>query len=360
MTAPGTDRDPAAGGRGVTAGLTAAEVAALVGGELIGEAAARVGAVAPLDRAGPGEIAFLAAGRYLSYFHASRAGVVLVDRAHRAAQPGPATRVVVDDPHRAMLAVVRALYPAPPREAAIHATAVLGAGVSLGRDVAIGPRAVIGAGARLGDRVTVMAGGFVGDGVALGDDVTLFPNVVCYPGTVVGSRVTLHAGVVLGSDGFGYVPGRAGHEKIPHVGRCVVGDDVEIGANTTVDRGSVDDTVIGPGTKIDNLVQIGHNCRIGARCLIMAQVGIAGSTRVEDEVILAGQVGLAGHFTVGRGARIAAQSGVTMDVPPGATWFGYPARGRGEVMRAIAAGYRLAEIVDDLEALVTRGKSGSD
>jgi UDP-3-O-[3-hydroxymyristoyl] glucosamine N-acyltransferase len=138
----------------------------------------------------------------------------------------------------------------------------------------------------------------------------------------------------------------------------VIGDDVEIGANTTIDRGSVDDTVVGPGTKIDNLVHIGHNCRIGARCLIMAQVGIAGSTYVEDEVILAGQVGLAGHFTVGRGARIAAQSGVMSDVAPGATIFGYPARAHREAMRAVAASYRLARIVDQLEELVgsDRGK----
>jgi UDP-3-O-[3-hydroxymyristoyl] glucosamine N-acyltransferase len=342
----------------VTDGLTAAEVAGLVGGALVGEGGGRLTAVAPLDRAGPGDLSFLAAGRYLPYFHASRAGAVLLTEEHRGAEPGPATRIVVADPHRAVLAVVRRLYPAPPRTPAVHPTAIIGAGAALGREVAIGPRAVVGAGARLGDRVELMAGAVVGDGVAVGEDTVLYPHVVCYPGTVVGARVILHAGVVLGSDGFGYVPGRDRHEKIPHVGRCVIGDDVEIGANTTVDRGSVDDTVVGAGTKIDNLVQIGHNVRIGARCLIMAQVGIAGSTHVEDDVILAGQVGLAGHFTVGRGARIAAQSGVTMDVPAGDTWFGYPARNRREVLRAIAASYRLAAIVDDLEELVKRGKSG--
>lgn len=337
-------------------GLTAADVAALVGGALVGDGSVRLGSVAPLDRAGPGDLTFLAAGRYLPSFHATRAGAVLLTEEHRAAEPGPATRIVVDDPHRAMLAVVRALYQPRPRLAVVHPTAVIGAGARLGQDVSLGPHVTIGAGARLGDRVDVMAGAAVGEGVVMGDDVTLWPNVVCYPGTLIGSRVILHAGVVLGSDGFGYVPGKGGLEKIPHVGRCVIGDDVEIGANTTIDRGSVDDTVVGPGTKIDNLVQIGHNCRIGARCVIMAQVGIAGSTRLEDDVVLAGQVGLAGHFTVGRGARIAAQSGVTMDVPPGATWFGYPARGSREAMRAIAAGYRLARIVDDLEELVKRGK----
>ena len=343
----------------MTDGLSAAEIAALVDGALVGDGAARLLAVAPLDRAGPGDLAFLAAGRYLPYFHASRAGAVLVTAEHRAAEPGPVTRIVVDDPHRAMLAVVRVLYPVRPRTASIHATAVIGAGAVMGRDVALGPRVAIGPGARLGDRVEVMAGAVVGDGVVLGDDTTLYPNVVCYPGTAVGARVILHAGVVLGSDGFGYVPGRAGHEKIPHVGRCIIGDDVEIGANTTIDRGSVDDTVVGPGTKIDNLVQIGHNCRVGARCLLMAQVGLAGSTHVEDDVIIAGQVGVKGHLTIGRGARIGAQTGVMGDVAPGAVLFGYPGRGRRDAMRAIAASYRLAEIVGDLEELVERGKPGN-
>ena len=338
-------------------GLTAAEVAALVGGTLVGESAGgRLTAVAPLDRAGPADLSFLAAGRYLPYFHASRAGAVFVTDEHRGAQPGPAVRIVVKDPHRAMLDVVRAIYPPRPRAAAVHPTAAVGAGAALGRDVALGPRVIVGAGARLGDRVELMAGVVVGDGVAIGDDTTLYPNVVCYPGTVVGARVLVHAGVVLGSDGFGYVPGRTGHEKLPHVGRCVIGDDVEIGANTTIDRGSVDDTVIGPGTKIDNLVQIGHNCRVGARCLLMAQVGLAGSTHLEDDVILAGQVGVAGHLTIGRGARIAAQSGVMGDVPAGATWFGYPARDRREALRAIAGSYRMAGIVGDVEELVKRGQ----
>jgi UDP-3-O-[3-hydroxymyristoyl] glucosamine N-acyltransferase len=340
----------------VTDGLSAADVAALVGGLLVGDGAVRLRAVAPLDRAGPDELAFLAAGRYLPYFHASRAGAVLLRAEHRAAEPGPPTRIVVDDPHRAMLAAVRVLYPPRPRRAAVHATAVIGPGARLGTDVALGPHVVIGAAARLGDRVEVMAGAVIGDGVVVGDDVTIWPNVVCYPGTEVGARVILHAGVVLGSDGFGYVPGKSAHEKIPHVGRCLIGDDVEIGANTTIDRGSVDDTVVGPGTKIDNLVQVGHNCRIGARCLLMAQVGLAGSTHLEDDVILAGQVGVAGHLTVSRGARIAAQSGVMGDVEPEAMLFGYPARGHRETLRAIAASYRLAEMVDDLEDLVKRGK----
>ncbi|MBI4542630.1 MAG: UDP-3-O-(3-hydroxymyristoyl)glucosamine N-acyltransferase [Gemmatimonadetes bacterium] len=344
----------------MTAPLSAVEVAALVGGWLIGDGSVRLGAVAPLDRAGPGDLSFLAGGRYLPSFHATRAGAVLCSPEHQSAEPGPATRIIVEDPHRAVQRVLRALFPPPPRRSGVDPSATVGRGAVLGRDVYLGPHVVIGSGAALGDRADVMAGAVIGAGVQIGDDVTIHPHVVCYPGTTVGSRVILHAGVRLGVDGFGYVPGPTGHERVPHVGRCVIGDDVEIGANSTVDRGSVDDTVVGAGTKIDNLVHIGHNCRIGQRCLIMAQVGMAGSTYVEDDVILAGQAGLAGHLTVARRARIGAQSGVIGDVSAGATVSGYPARAHRDVMRATSAMYRLAEIVDELEAMVEHGRRAAE
>jgi UDP-3-O-[3-hydroxymyristoyl] glucosamine N-acyltransferase len=179
--------------------------------------------------------------------------------------------------------------------------------------------------------------------------------VTLYAGTALGKRVIVHAGAVLGSDGFGYLPGKDGeaHRKIPHVGRCLIGDDIEIGANTCIDRGSVDDTVIGSGTKIDNLVHIAHNVRIGARCLIMAQAGIAGSCQVEDDVIIAGQSGISDHITIGRGARLLVQSGTIADVPAAGTMFGTPSRTHREFLRGQVALYRLAKIVDELEALVT-------
>ncbi|MGD0484344.1 MAG: UDP-3-O-(3-hydroxymyristoyl)glucosamine N-acyltransferase [Gemmatimonadales bacterium] len=338
----------------MSAPLTAAEAAALVGGELVGDGATPLAAVAPLDRAGPGDLSVLASGKYLAEFQASQAGAVLCRAEHREARPGPATRIVVPDPHRALLQLVGRLYPPPPRLVGVHPTAVVEPGAVLGAEVALGAHVVVGAGARLGDRVTVMAGSVIGAGVEVGDDTTLHPSVVLYPGARIGNRVILHAGVRIAVDGFGYVRGPEGHVRIPHVGRAIIGDDVEIGANSTVDRGSVDDTVIGPGTKMDNLVQVGHNCRIGARCLLMAQVGVAGSMRVEDDVILAGQVGLGGHFTVGKGARIGAQSGVMADVPAGASYFGYPARPVREAMRGVAALARLTKIVDQLEELVER------
>jgi UDP-3-O-[3-hydroxymyristoyl] glucosamine N-acyltransferase len=337
--------------------ITAREVAALTNGQLVGSPDATVSGVAPLDRAGPDDLSFLAARRYLQYFQQSSAAIVLCkpDLVPPDAA-GPACRVVVRDPHEALLAVIPALYPEATWEPGVHRTAVIGEGVVWQEPVAIGPYAVLGRGVRLGRNVRIGAAAVLGDGVELGDDVQLLPHVVCYSGTIVGSRVILHAGVRLGSDGFGYIPGKNGAlpRKVPQVGRCIIGDDVEIGANTTIDRGSVDDTVVGPGTKIDNLVQIGHNCRIGARCLIAGQAGIAGSTHVEDDVFLAGQAGLADHVTIGRGARVTVQGGVIGDIEPGATVSGYPARTHREFLRAQGALYRLAHIVDDLEALVRR------
>jgi len=337
--------------------ITAREIAALTNGQLVGSPDVVASGVAPLDRAGPEDLSFLAARRYLQYFQRSSAAIVLC-KADLVPpdSAGPACRVVVRDPHEALLAVVPVLYPEPAWEPGVHRTAVIGQGVVWQEPVAIGPYAVLGRDVRLGRNVRIAAGVVLGDGVQLGDDVEVMPHVVCYSGTIVGSRVILHAGVRLGADGFGYIPGKNGAapRKIPQVGRCIIGDDVEIGANTTIDRGSVDDTVIGPGTKIDNLVQIGHNCRIGARCLIAGQAGIAGSTYVEDDVFLAGQAGLADHVTIGRGARVTVQGGVIGDIAAGATVSGYPARAHREFLRAQGALYRLALIVDDLEALVRR------
>ncbi|MGH7671919.1 MAG: UDP-3-O-(3-hydroxymyristoyl)glucosamine N-acyltransferase, partial [Gemmatimonadales bacterium] len=297
----------------------------------------------------------------LPYFQRTSASVVLVRPEFATVEGGPATRIVVPEPHAALLVVLPVLYPQAVWEPGVHPTAALGRGATWVEPVAIGPHSVLGAGVRLGKNVRVGAGCVLGDGVALGDDTQLYPGVTCYSGTALGKRVIVHAGAVLGSDGFGYVPGQEGeaHRKIPHVGRCLVGDDVEIGANTCIDRGSVDDTVIGAGTKIDNLVHIAHNVRVGARCLIMAEAGIAGSAQVEDEAIIAGQAGIGDHLTIGRGARVLVQSGIIADIAPGATVSGYPARPHREYLRAQAALYRLMKIVDELENLV-QAQHGAD
>jgi UDP-3-O-[3-hydroxymyristoyl] glucosamine N-acyltransferase len=334
--------------------LTAASIAEAVGGTLVGDGNAIVRAIAPLDRAGPEELSFLASERYVPLLARSRAGVVLV-APELAELEGPArAHIVVPRPHEALLSLIPRLYRIAAPEPGVHPSAVIGRGARLGAGVAIGPFAVVGEGARLGDRVALDAHAVVGAGVEIGDDSRLFPGATLYAGTRLGRRVVVHAGARVGSDGFGYVFREGRHAKIPHVGRCIVEDDVEIGANTTIDRGSIDDTVVGAGTKIDNLVHVAHNVRIGRLCLLMAQVGIAGSARIGDGCILAGQAGIGGHLAIGDGARIGAQAGVFGDVPAGETWSGYPARPHKQSLRASAALFRLSAIVKRLERLAAR------
>jgi len=339
------------GGEGPRA-LTAAAIADAVGGILRGDGSAIVRGVAPLDRAERHHLTFLASARYEPLFATSEAGVALVAPELEDAPGKVLARIVVPAPHDAMLTLLATLYPAPPREAGVHQSAVIGRGARVGENVWIGPYAVVGDGARIGAGTRIDSHAVLGAGVTIGSDCHLYPGVCLYPGTTVGDRVRVHSGVRLGSDGFGYVFRSGQHEKIPHVGRCIVESDVEIGANSTIDRGSIDDTVIGAGTKIDNLVHIAHNVRVGRLCLIMAQVGVAGSVRVEDGCILAGQVGIAGHRTIGKGARLAAQAGVFGDIPAGETWSGYPARPHREALRAQAALFKLPSLLRGLERLL--------
>ncbi|MBA3760321.1 MAG: UDP-3-O-(3-hydroxymyristoyl)glucosamine N-acyltransferase [Gemmatimonadales bacterium] len=331
--------------------LTARAVADLVGGRLLGDGGIRINRVRPLDRAGPDALSFAVSVRYAADLDSSKAGAVLVPEA-LAAGAGPATRIVVPDPYGALVRVLHALYPRESPEAGVDPTARIGAGAVIGADVSIGPYVVLGKNVQVGARCRLAQGVSVGDGVVIGDDSVLGPGVICCPGTRIGSRVVLKAGAVLGGDGFGYLSDGKGHTRIPHVGGCILEDEVEVGSNTCIDRGSIDDTVVGRGTKLDNLVQVGHNVRIGERCLIMAGVGIAGSTRVGNDVILAGHVGVTDHLAIGDRARIAAKSAIFGDVPAGASFSGHPARPHRQFLRAQAAMYRLAAIVDELERLV--------
>ena len=332
-------------------GLTAQAVADLVGGRLLGDGGARVTAVGTLEAAGPETLSLLAAPRYLAAFRGSNAGAVLISEALASEPGGPSTRIVVPDPHLAIAVVARALWGEPAQPDGVDPTARIGRGARLGPGLVLGPHVVIGAGAAIGARSVLEAGAVIGPGVTLGEECRIGPNAVCYPGTVLGERVVLKAGAVVGGPGFGFSSEGDGHQKLPHLGRCLLEDDVEIGSASCVDRGSLDDTVIGAGSKVDNLVHIGHNVRLGRRCLVMATTGIAGSVRLGDDVIVAGGVGIADHLEVGARARLSAKSVIVGDVPADATMGGYPARPHREFLRAQAALYRLPRIIDRLETL---------
>jgi UDP-3-O-[3-hydroxymyristoyl] glucosamine N-acyltransferase len=350
LTADKPDSVSLSGERACT--LTAEAIAALAGGELHGDGATTVDGVAPLDRATSNQLTFLADRRYAEHLLNAKAGVVLITPELADCPGNVACRIVVPKPMEAMLAILPRLYVTDSCSPGVHQSAIIGKGVRIGSRVSIAEFVVIGPNATVGDDVSLGAHAVVGSGVKIGNGSKIFPHVTLYPGAEIGERVILHSGVRIGSDGFGYVFNGGRHEKIPHVGRCIIGDDVEIGANTTVDRGSIDDTVIGAGTKIDNLVQVGHNVRIGRLCLIMAQVGIAGSARIDDGCIIAGQAGLGGHINIGKGARIAGQSGVFGDVPAGESWSGYPARPHRESLRATGALFRISGMLRRLEELL--------
>ncbi len=337
--------------------ITAAAVAAQVGGRLIGDPSIVVHAVAPLDRAEAHELSFLAHARYTSWFATTRAGVVLVSPPLADSVGSPGARIIVDKPVDAMVALLARFHRGEPREVGIHPTAVVAPSARIADGVTIEAYAVVKDDVTIGEGCWIGASSVIGAGCSLGRDVRLHPGVVMYPYVEVGDRVLVHAGARVGREGFGFLPGPTGLIRIPHVGRCVLEHDVEIGANSCIDRGSVDDTIIGAGTKIDSLVHVAHNVRIGRMCFLIAQVGIAGSSRVEDGVRLGGQVGVGGHLTIGAGASIGGQGGVIGDVPAGETWSGYPARPHKEQMRTHAAMQRLARLVRPLEALLAREQS---
>jgi UDP-3-O-[3-hydroxymyristoyl] glucosamine N-acyltransferase len=270
---------------------------------------------------------------------------------------GAAARIVVSDPQRALLIVLPMLYPEPAPQAGVHPSASVAPGAEIASDATVGPHAVIAAGARVGARARIGAGVVMADGTQVGEESIIEPNAVLYRGTRVGRRCLVKAGAILGSAGFGFRSSAKGHARVPHVGGCVIEDEAEIGACCTIDRGTLDDTVIGSGTKLDNLIHVGHNVRMGARCLLMAGTVIGGSTTINDDVIISGNCTLRDHLTIGRRARIGACSVVTIDVPAASEYSGYPARPHRETLRAQAAMTRLSPIVTRLEHLASAGEN---
>lgn len=339
------------------AALRLADVARAVGGTVVGDGEALVGAIASLDRAVPGDLSFLASGKYAALFTDTRATAVLITPELAETPSACANRIIVARPQEAILALLPRFYKMPARPfTGVHPTAVVHPTASVDPDVCIEPFVVVGPGASIAKGCWIGPHCVIGEDVTVGADTRLVSQVTLYPGARIGARVLLHAGVRIASDGFGYVFHQGAHQKLPHVGRCIIGDDVEIGANSTIDRGSIDDTEIGAGSKLDNLVHVAHNCRIGRLCLFAAGVGIAGSSRIGDGVMLAGQVGVAGHLTIGDRAIITAQSGVLKSVPPGETWGGFPSRPQKETMRGYAAVAKLPDLLKRLEALLAREK----
>jgi UDP-3-O-[3-hydroxymyristoyl] glucosamine N-acyltransferase len=328
-----------------------AELAHLARAELAGSGEIEIEAATDLEHAHPAAIVLVADLRRLAEADASAAGALLISSQAPHVRK-PALRAT--NLRAAFARTLAALTPPARVTPGIDPSAVVASGARIGAGVWIGPQAVIGPGVHVGERSALHAGVVVGEGTRIGADCIFYPHVTVYPGCVIGDRVILHAGAVIGSDGFGYAFDQGTHLKIPHLGRVVIEDDVEIGANTTVDRATLGETRIGRGTKIDNLVQIGHNVRIGPGAIVVAQVGIAGSATIGEGALVGGQAGVRDHVTIGAGARIVARAGVTKDVPPGATVSGFPARDHREVLQREAAGARLPELVERLRAIEAR------
>ncbi len=328
-----------------------------VGGIVIGSGAdAVIIGINDLRSAQPNQISFLANAKYEAVARESRAGAILVSR--KDSDKFSFTRIQVESPSQAFAKIAQLFAPPPIRdEPGIHPTAVIAPDAVIAGDASIQAHAVISAGVRIGARSVVGANCFIGEQTIIGDDVRLYPLVTIRERSVLGARVIVHSGVVIGSDGFGYDFQDGKHVKIPHTGHVQIDDDVEIGANTTIDRGRFGKTHIGEGVKIDNLVMIAHNVTIGAHSIIVAQTGISGSTALGRHVTLAGQVGLAGHLNVGDRAVITAQSGINKDVPAGAVLSGYHAMPARESLKVEALVRRLPELLERLKELEDKIRS---
>lgn len=330
-----------------------AELAAAVGGNVRGDGERLVRAVRTLADAGAEDLAPLISKSFREAAGATRAGCLLVPRRHAelTAGVGDVDLLVAEDPQLALVRLLELLHPERPPAAGVHPTAVVGDGCTVDATAHVGPYAVIGDGSRIGARAVVGAHVVVGRGCEVGEGARLHPHSVLYDRTVVGARSVLHAGSVVGSDGFGYVTRNGEHHKMPQVGRAVLGEDVEVGANSAIDRGALGDTRVGADSKIDNLVQVAHNVRTGRGVLLCGQAGIAGSTELGDHVVLGGQSGITDHVTVGARVQVAAKAAVFADVAADARVGGIPAVDLGVWRRQTALARRLQDMWRRLRSL---------
>ncbi len=328
------------------------ELAEIVGGEISGDGNVNITGVAGIKEAVEGQITFLANSKYESYLSTTKASALITKGTDSFAGP----EIKVDNPYLAFLKVVT-LFDRSPLERyprGVHGTAVISKSATIGSDVSIGAYSVIGDNAVIGDRSTILPLVSIEEDVKVGQDCLIYPHVTLREKCEIGNRVIIHSGTVIGSDGFGYAKQGIEHHKIPQIGIVRVEDDVEIGANTTVDRATTGVTFIGSGTKIDNLVQIAHNVVVGENSVLAAQVGVSGSTELEKSVVLAGQAGIVGHIKIGEGARVGAQGGVTKSIPAGTTVSGYPAREHSFARKIYAASTRLPDLLKDFRELQKR------
>jgi UDP-3-O-[3-hydroxymyristoyl] glucosamine N-acyltransferase len=322
--------------------FTAGEIATRIGGEVTGDPALLLKGFAPADRAQPGDLTFAENENYFARAEQSSASAVIVDSHFVSSR-----KVLIQVPNAriAFAKVLPLFFPEPVFPGGIHPTAIVPAGAAVDSSAYIGPYCVLGQNVRVGPRSVLQGAVHVAPNCRLGEDVFVFPNVTLYAGTEIGNRVRIHSGTVIGSDGFGYVQDGGVHLKVPQIGSVVIRDDVEIGANVTIDRGALGPTIIGRGTKIDNLVQIAHNVTVGENCLIVSQVGIAGSTKLGNYVILAGQAGVAGHLKIGNRVSVAAQSGVMHNIPDGEKWLWTPAQPDRQAKRQMIALQHLPDLL---------------
>lgn len=331
--------------------FTAQEIAQQLGAEVVGDPAIALTGFAPATSAKLGDLTFAENETFFQKAELSAASAILVDGPFRSEKK---TVLRVANARIAFAKVLPIFFPDPTFAPGIHPTAVVSATAQIDPTAHVGPHCTIADGVKIGPRSALISSVFVGAGTSVGEDCVFQPNVTIYSKSQIGNRVRIHAGTVVGSDGFGYVLDQGLHRKVPQVGYVVLHDDVEIGANVTIDRGALGPTTIGRGTKIDNLVQIAHNVSIGDHCLLVAQVGVAGSTKMGNYVTLAGQVGVAGHLKIGSKTVIAAQSGVMHDVPEGEKWFGSPAQPDRRVKRQLIAIQQLPDLIKRVANLESR------
>jgi UDP-3-O-[3-hydroxymyristoyl] glucosamine N-acyltransferase len=327
---------------------TTEEISKLIGGQVVGDTAAVLKNFATIENAQSGDLTFAENEEFFSRAEQSAATAIIADKRFSSAKK---TLIQVPNARVAFAKALALFFPEPKFAAGIHPTAVVAATAKIDPTAHVGPHCVIGERVSLGARTVLQAGDFVGDDSKLAEDVNLFPNVTVYARSVIGNRVRIHSSSVIGSDGYGYVQDGPIHRKVPQIGNVVIGDDVEIGAGVMIDRGALGSTVIGKGTKIDNLVQVAHNVQIGEGSLLCAQVGIAGSVKLGNSVILAGQVGVAGHLNIGNQVIVGAKSGVMHDIPDGQKWMWIPAQPDRDVKRQLIAIQRLPELLKRVAGL---------